>query len=415
MAVQHDDAALRAGAEGRLECLVEIILRHRHLSHELLERHRRLHDVFDVMPHGNLLFAGDAVEPRGHVGRAIRLTKAHGLRGSGDLGVDVGLCDGPFFAGEGLLDQSPGDQNLEHVTAMAFDACGLHGLDRERLAVDASGYAWAGGRFCGVIHHVFHGRGILQAAEHFARGRPALAFAEVLEKAGPHIFEFHVSRRQPILTLDDDKLVGHLHDRRNVARSQREHGPLKPRVAGMAADGLHPAVGTGAAHVDGMLPGQSPEIVGGGERLHPQLFRLLLGAGNDDAGLDRLAELVVERVLHLLRRRFDAGMGQPPQGEHGPDDVVGILSWRDPSLLFDETDPLIAGHTKPLRHSVDLGIDILRCDGDALTHAGLRDDLAIDHHLEDGVAVAAQALGSQLRVRDFSPVDHRHDPVGGNA
>ena len=414
LAVEHDDPAAGAGSESGLEGLVEILLRHRHLAHELLQRNRRLHDVFDVMPHGNLFVARDAVKPRGHVGRAIRLAEAHGLCRPGNLGIDVGLRNGTLLTAEGLLDQSPGDQDLEHVSTVPLDARGLNSLDLDGLAVDASRHSGTGGSFRRVIHHVFHSRGILEGPEYLARGRPALAFAEVLEKAGPHVLELHVGRRQSIFTLDDDELVGHLHHRRNVARPQCEHRPLEPRVAGMMADRLHPAVCTGTPHVNGMLPSQPPEVVGGGQRLHPQLLRLFLGAGHDDPGLDRLTKLVVERLLHLRGRRFDAGMGQPTQGEHRPDDVFGILPGRDSAFLFDETDPFVSGHAEPLRHGIDLGIDVLWCDGNALPATGLRDDFAIDHHFQDGIAVAAQALGSQLGVRDFSSVDHRHDPVGGS-
>ena len=413
LAVQNDDAALGTGAEGRLECLVEIILRHRNLAHELLERDRRLHDVFDVVPQGNLLVTGHAVEPGCHVGRAIRLAKAHRFSSSGNLGINVGLGHSPLLAGESLLDQSTGDQDLQHVATMPFGADRLHGLDLDRLAVDAGCYPGIGDRLGRVVHHVFHRRGILKAAEYLARGRSALSFPKFLEKARPHVLELRVGRRQSILALDHDELVGHLHDRRDVARPQRKHRPLEPRVAGVPADGLHPAVGARAAHVDGMLPCQPAEIVRGGERLHPQFLRLFLGAGNDDPGLDRLAVLALERLLHLFRRRVDAGMSQPPQGEHRPDNVFGILPGRDAAFLFDETDPLVSGHAETLRHGVDLGIDILWRDDDALPTAGLQDDLAIHRRLQDGVAVAAQALGSQLGLRDLRTVDHRHDLVGG--
>ena len=413
LAIQNDDAALGTGAEGRLECLVEIILRYRHLAHELLERYRRLHDVFDIVPQGNLLVTGHAIEPGCHVGRAIRLAKAHRFSSPGNLSIDVGLGHSPLLTGEGLLDQSTGDQDLQHVATMPFDADRLHGLDLDRLAVDAGCHPGAGGRLGRVVHHVFHRRGILKAAEYLARGRSALSLAKFLEQPRPHVLKRRIGRWQSILTLDDDELVGHLHDRRDVARPQRKHRPLEPLVAGVPADGLHPAVGARAAHVDGMLPCQPAEIVRGGERLHPQFLRLFLGAGNDDPGLDRLAVLALECLLQLFRRRLDAGMGQPPQGEHRPDNVFGILPWRDAAFLFDETDPLVSGHAEPLRHGVDLGIDILWRDDDALPAAGLLDDLAIHRRLQDGVAVAAQALGSQLGLRDLRPIDHRHDLIGG--
>ena len=63
---------------------------------------------------------------------------------------------------------------------------------------------------------------------------------------------------------------------------------------------------------------------------------------------------------------------------------------------------------------VDLGVDILRCHCDSLPTAALRDDLPVDHRLQDRIAVAAEAFGSQLRVPDFRTVDHRHHTVRGS-
>ena len=145
LAIHHDDTALRPRSEGRLEGLVEVLLRHGHLPHELLERHRRLHDVFDVMPHRDLLFAGHAIEPCGSVRRTVRLAESHALSSPADFCIDLSLRHASLFAGQGLLDQLTSDQDLQHIGSMTLDARLLHGRDANWLAIDTCRYPGAGG------------------------------------------------------------------------------------------------------------------------------------------------------------------------------------------------------------------------------------------------------------------------------
>jgi hypothetical protein len=101
-------------------------------------------------------------------------------------------------------------------------------------------------------------------------------------------------------------------------------------------------------------------------------------------------------------------VGQPPQREHRPDEVIGVLLRLDPPLLADQFDPLIARHVEPPRHGVDLGVDVGRRHRDLVSPTGLLDDRAIDECLEHRFAVAADTLGDELFAGDLDAIDQRH-------
>ena len=150
--------------------------------------------------------------------------------------------------------------------------------------------------------------------------------------------------------------------------AESEGNSLEPRLAGVTADRLHPSIGAGAADVDRMLAGEGAEFVR--LRRHLGADSLCLGrrSQNDDPCLHGRAELVLVGLGDLLRRRFDLGVRQAAQGDHRPDNLVGVLLRRHTALVTDQLDPLLTGQIEALRHRLDLGID--QCG--ELAHGGRR-------------------------------------------
>lgn len=259
--VEDDHPALGPRPERGGEGLVEILLGDRHLAHELLEGHRGPDDVLDVVLQRHLVVARDAFQPGGGVGGAVGAAESHRLGAAGDLRVDVGLRDRELALGEGLPEERAGDQDLEHVEAVAVEAGLPHALNRHRDAVDQRGDAGHRRGPGGIVDHVLDPRRLLQPAEHPLRGLAAGALPQLLEEPRPDLVEGHAGGRQVPLALDDDELVGDLDDRRDPPDGQPEGHGFEARFAGVAADRLHPPVGAGAADVDGVLPGQGAEIV----------------------------------------------------------------------------------------------------------------------------------------------------------
>ena len=110
---------------------------------------------------------------------------------------------------------------------------------------------------------------------------------------------------------------------------------------------------------------------------------------------------------NLLGRRLDLGVRQSSQGDHWPDDLIGILLRGHATLVADQFDPLLAGEIEALRHRLDLGIDLLRPDGDPQLPAALIDDHLVDDRLEDRGPMAGDALINELLLWDLRAVDHR--------
>ena len=359
------------------------------------------------MPHRHLLLAGDAVEPGGGIGGAVGLREAH-LRGrAGDLSVEVGLGHGLLLLLQGLLDQRPRHQHLHHVAAVPFEANRLHLLERHRLAVDEGGHSGPGTRLRRIVHDVFDGGCILKFLEDLARCLAALPLAQLLGQVRPDLVELRARRRQVAFALDHNELVGHLDDLGDSPVLEREGGAVELRIARVQPDWLHPAVGAGAADVDGMLAGEGSELVGGGKGLGPNRFGLLPCAAGDDPRLHGRAEPVFEGLLEFLGRRLNGAAGEAAEREHRPDDIVGVLLGRDPALLLDHLQPLVARHAEPPGHRVDFGTHVLRRDRGALPLAGLLDDAPVDECLQHAAAVAPKTLRRELIGGDVDPVDDR--------
>ena len=156
-----------------------------------------------------------------------------------------------------------------------------------------------------------------------------------------------------------------------------------------------------------MLAGEGTKLIG--LRRHFAADPLCVGrrAEDDDPRLHGRTELVLVGLGDLLGRRLDLGVRQSSQGDHRPDDLVGILLRGHATLVADELDPLLAGEIEPFRHHLDLGIDLLRPDGDPQLPAALLDDHLVDDRLEDRGPMAGHTFIGELRLRDFRAVDHR--------
>ena len=178
----------------------------------------------------------------------------------------------------------------------------------------------------------------------------------------------------------------------------------------MESNRLHPAVGAGAAHVHGILAGQRSKLVGGRDRLDPELLRLVTGTRGDDPGLDGRTEAGLVGGADLLGARLAGVAGEDSQGEHRPDDVSGVLLGLDAPLLFNQFQPLVGGHAETLGHGVNLCRDVGGGDGDSRLAAGLLDQGPVDERLERGCAVACQALGRQVIGGDLHAVDQGQRP-----
>ena len=365
------------------------------------------------MPQWHLLVARHPLQPGRGVGGAVWLAKPHGQRGADHLAIEVGLRHLLLAAIEGLLEEDARDENFQNIGTMAVEACFPHPLQVDRLAVDKRCHARARHALVGVVHDIFHRGGVLQAAEQFAGGRPALPFANLFQECPTHIGQLHICRWQVPLALDQDELVGHLHHFGDISGGEPEGNRLKPRLAGVSPNRLHPAVGAGAADIDGMLSGQGAKLIRCQQGLCPQADSLLLRSNDEDAGLDGGAELIVVGCQNVFLIRLDAGMGQPAQGHHRPHNLFGILPGGDASLPFDQIDPLVSGNIESPRHGVDFRIDILGRHGHPLPQAGLFDNFFVDERFENSRAVAAEALVSQLLLTDLCAVDHRHQLAGG--
>jgi len=242
---------------------------------------------------------------------------------------------------------------------MPLEAHRPHLLERDRLAVDQRRHARAGRRLGGIVEHVLDRGGVLEPAKHLARRLAALGVAQVGGQVLPHVVELHARGRQMTLALDDDELVGHLDHRRDLAGLEREGGVVELRLSRVQPDRLHPAVGAGTADVHGVAAGEAGKVVRGGHRPGPQVVGFLAGAGDDDPGLHGGAELLLVRLLNLLGRGLGGAGRQPPQGEHRPHDVVGVLPRRNAPLPLDQLHVLVLRHVEPPRHGVDLGVDVL--------------------------------------------------------
>ncbi|MFN9943124.1 MAG: hypothetical protein ACK56I_27010, partial [bacterium] len=105
-------------------------------AHELLEGHRRPHDVVQVVTERNLVVPRHALEPGVDVRSAVGPPESHRLRAAGDLGVDVALRHRETGLGEGLRQQRAGHQDLEDVDPVPVDAGLTHPVDAHRHAVD---------------------------------------------------------------------------------------------------------------------------------------------------------------------------------------------------------------------------------------------------------------------------------------
>jgi hypothetical protein len=336
---------------------------------------------------------------------SVGLGESHLRGGAGDLAVEVGLHHGLLLLLQGLFDQGAGDQHLDHVAAVAIEAHRLHVLDQHRLTVDEGGHAGPGGRLRGIVHHVLDAGRILELFEDLARCLAALPLPQFLGEVRTNLVELRPRWWQMPLALDHDELIGHLDDLGDAAFLKGERGLVECRIAGVEADRLHPAIRAGATDVDGMLAGEGSELFGSGEGLLPHGIGVLPTTAGDDPRLHGGAEPILEGLLKFLGRRLDRAAGDAAEGEHRPDDVVGVLLGRDPSLLLDHLQPLVAGHAEAACHRVDLGAHVLRRDRDPLLLAGLFDDASIDERLQNTAPMATEAFRRQLVGGDLDAVD----------
>ena len=99
---------------------------------------------------------------------------------------------------------------------------------------------------------------------------------------------------------------------------------------------------------------------------------------NNHASFDAWSVVTNERLLHFFFTDFNSLSGQFPQGQHRPDDLLGVLLGRHAALVADQLDPLVAREIESLRHGIDLGIDLLGADDDPLALATLLDDRLVD-------------------------------------
>ena len=112
----------------------------------------------------------------------------------------------------------------------------------------------------------------------------------------------------------------------------------------MEPDRLHPAVGAGAADVDGMLAGEGSELVGGRQGLGPNRFGLLPCAAGDDPRLHGRAEPVFEGFLEFLGRWLDgAGKSWTGAPEEEP---IGLATACRADALGDAIGDLLAHEEK---------------------------------------------------------------------
>jgi len=348
------------------------------------------------------------LEPGRRVGGAGGGAEALGLGRPGDLRVEVGLGHGLLLAGERLLHQRPRDQDLQHLDAVPVEAGGPDLLQRDGLAVDEGGNAGAGRCPGRIIHHVLHPGRVLEGAEIRGGGLAAAGLAEFLDEPRPHVGLFHVGRRQVSLALDDDELVRDLHHRRDFPDREPEGRLVELRLAGVELDRLHPAVHAGAAHVHGVPAGEDGELIRLGYGLGAEFLRLAPRPRHDDPRLDGRAELLLERGVDLLRRRLGRAVRQPSQGEHRPDDVVGILPGGHAALALDQFQILFARNVEPAGQGLDLGLHVFAGHDHVGPAAGLLDDPPVHERFQDRGPMPGEALRRESVGGDLDAVDERH-------
>jgi len=220
---------------------------------ELLEGDARPDYVLHVVAEGNPLLVTHPGEPGFDVRCTVTALEAHREGGAGHLGVEIRLHDRLLLPGQGLPDERAGDEDLDHLAAVAGD----HGVadlrEADRLAVDQRRHV---GHDAGaVVEDVLDPARLLEATEDVGRGLPALALPQLGGELRPGLLQRHVGGRQTALTLDHDELVGNLHDRGDFTRLQSEGGGVEGGVARVQADRLNPAISAGAADIDRVLAG----------------------------------------------------------------------------------------------------------------------------------------------------------------
>ena len=121
---------------------------------------------------------------------------------------------------------------------------------------------------------------------------------------------------------------------------------------------------------------------------------------HDQPRFHRFAVFRFESVFDFLLGRLDLIGGHFLQGQHRPNDVVGILLGGDVPFLLDHLDPLVGRNAEFLRQPIDLVADFLARDGDIPLVAILDDQILVEHRVQNFAAIMSQAFLSKLLPAD---------------